>query len=86
MKNEKGSASILVLVASHGFAVSSVIAFKIAFAAVALAAIWHIPAWEEAKKNHTEEIYQAQQMWPQQFFNKISNTEIAYKYGNGGNF
>ena len=86
MKNNKGF-TVLGVVLAKG-AVSSVVtvtAFKAAFLAIALAAIWHIPAWEQAKDNHTEAIYQAQQMWPQQLFSG-PRTEITYKNGNGGNF
>ena len=36
------------------------------FAPVAAAAIWHIPAWTEAKAHGTEAAYQAQKMWPQE--------------------
>lgn len=89
MKNNKGLANLLVLAivpVSAAGVTATVISFKLLFASVAVAAIWHIPAWDEAKKNHTEAIYQAQQMWPQQVFNQIPSTEISYKYGNGGNF
>lgn len=61
-------------------------AFKLAFIALLGACVWHIPAWDQAKATHTEAIYQAQQMWPQQVFNKVPNTAITYKEGNGGNF
>lgn len=46
MKNEKGILPIVVC-------------FLIAFGAVAVVAIAHIPAWERAKANHTEAAYQA---------------------------
>ena len=38
---------------------------EIAFSIIAAACIWHIPAWEQAKANHTEAAYQSQKMWPQ---------------------
>lgn len=87
--NNKGHIYLLGLIATPSWLATSVIvvsAFKIAFLSIALAAIWHIPAWEQAKDTHTESIYQAQQMWPQQLFNKIPNTGITYLNGNGGNF
>jgi hypothetical protein len=46
------------------------------FSPVIIAAIWHIPAWEQAKANHTEAAYQAQQMWPQQFFAKLGKVQV----------
>lgn len=88
MKKNKGLADLLVLAivpVSAAGVTATVIVFKLLFASVAAAAIWHIPAWDEAKKKHTEGIYQAQQMWPQQLFS-VPNTEITYKNGNGGNF
>jgi hypothetical protein len=47
------------------------ISFEALWGAIALACIWHIPAWEKAKANHTEATYQAQEMWPQQLFDKL---------------
>lgn len=88
MGNKKGHAYLLVLAAVPGPIAAmtiTVAAFKVAFAVIALAAIWHIPAWEQAKDSHTESTYQAQQMWPQELFSG-PHTEIAYKNGNGGNF
>ena len=56
------------------------------FGACALAAIWHIPAWEKAKANGTEAEYQAQQMWPQQLFAKLGkgNAPAAVPSPRGG--
>lgn len=54
-----------------GIVLPAVVLFQVAFAVVALAAVYHIPSWEQAKKNHTEAAYQAQQMWPQQWFAKL---------------
>ena len=88
INNKKGHvyfAGLVLLPAHQAAAATMVFAFKAAFAAIMLAAIWHIPAWEQAKDNHTEAIYQAQQMWPQQLFSG-PRTEITYKNGNGGNF
>jgi hypothetical protein len=84
IKNKKGYAGILMLAAHGGVATGVVLGFKIAFLAIAAACIWHIPAWEKAKDTHTEAIYQAQQMWPQQLFSG-PRTAITYTTGNGGN-
>lgn len=86
MNNEKGHVYLAGLAYGHlGASTVALIAFKIAFMSIATACIWHIPAWEKAKDNHTEAIYQSQQMWPQQVFNRIPNTKITYKNGNSGN-
>lgn len=82
MNNNKGHVFLGLMYAHAGCAVVTVTAFKLAFMAIALAAIWHIPAWEKAKANHTEAIYQAQPMWPV----TMPNTAISYKTGNSGNF
>lgn len=72
--------------------VPGAIAFKIGFAAIACACIWHIPAWSaaKAKGGDAPAIYQAQEMWPQQVFDKLPGahraTEITFQKGNGGNF
>lgn len=62
------------------------------------ACLWHIPSWTEAKKNGTTAQYQAQQMWPQQWFAKLPGGDnykgketpavvvSAPVTGNGGNF
>lgn len=66
-------------------------------AALLVACIWHIPAWQEAKKNGTTAQYQAQKMWPQQFFSTLPGgdnykgkntvaTPTPVVKGNGGNF
>lgn len=71
--------------------------FQIAFAVIGAAAVWHIPAWNEAKKNGTTAAYQAQKMWPQQLFAKLpggdnykNNSVVTFPtppvVGNGGNF
>lgn len=86
MKNKKGIVNLFILAATHSFAVGVMLAYQIGWGVVLAPAVWHIPAWTQAKHDHTEEIYQAQQMWPQQVFNKIPTTEISYRYGNGGNF
>lgn len=41
------------------------------FFVISAPAIWHIPAWEAAKDAGTEKQYQAQEMWPQQLFDKL---------------
>lgn len=71
MKNKKGNAILGLAYLHLGGTVVAVTAFKVAFIAIAAAAIWHIPAWERAKDTHTEAAYQAQQMWPQQWFSKL---------------
>ena len=85
INNEKGIVPVIYIANAVTGGAGCALAFKIAFGLIALAAIWHIPAWEQAKDNHTEAIYQAQQMWPQQLFSG-PRTEITYKNGNGGNF
>ena len=69
-----------------GVVIPVVLAFQIAFAAATVAAIWHIPAWEQAKANGTEAVYQAQAMWPQQEFAKLGkgNTPPAVESPRGG--
>jgi len=53
------------------------------FGACALAAIWHIPAWEKAKANGTEAAYQASRMWPQDLAAKwLPHGNIAYVASN----
>lgn len=84
--NKKGNVIIGLALSHVSSAVLTATIFKMAFIALAVTVAWHIPAWEKAKDNHTEDIYQSQQMWPQQIFYKIPNTEITYKSGNGGNF
>lgn len=73
-----------------GVIIPAVLVFQIAFGALGLAVLWHIPAWSEAKKNHTEAQYQSRQMWPQQEFSKLPGGDyhpyIAPVSGNGGNF
>ena len=54
-----------------GVVVVAAVVFQAAFGIAALSAIAHVPAWTKAKANHTEAAYQAQQMWPQQFFAKL---------------
>lgn len=83
MKNKKGFAYFLP--------VTVLGAFHLAFLAIGLAAVWHIPAWTKAKHDHTEAAYQAQPMWPQtqiaQFANgKPSVVQPVMVAGNGGNF
>lgn len=62
------------------------------FAPLIAACTWHIPAWTRAKAQggDAEAIYQAQEMWPQQVFDKLpgshTRTWIGFKLGNGGNF
>lgn len=65
MKNKRGTALLFPL------AIPVVFGFHVAFTCLTAAAVWHIPAWEKAKKNGTEVAYQAQQMWPQQWFAKL---------------
>ena len=59
------------------------------FSPIILAATWHIPAWTTAKHNHTEVQYQAQEMFPQKLFDKLSSkphTITMISGGNSGNF
>jgi hypothetical protein len=44
---------------------------EVFFSPLIIACIWHMPAWELAKANHTERAYQQQEMWPQQLFDKL---------------
>jgi len=58
--------------------------------ALATVCMWHIPAWEKAKANHTEAAYQSQEMFPQQLFDKLpggtpGRTVGQFVSGNGGN-
>jgi len=64
---------------------------EVFFAPIIMAAIWHIPAWSQAKANHTEAAYQAQEMFPQQLFDKLpggtpGRSVTGAAKGNGGNF
>ena len=61
-----------------GGALATRTAFQIGFGLIAAACIWHIPAWEQAKANHTEAAYQAQQMWPQGLFARLPHGNYAY--------
>ena len=91
INNKRGVFGLTALVATHGFAASFILGYKIAAGAILLAAVWHIPAWDTAKASHTEAAYQAQEMFPQQLADKLpggipgrKNTVVAM--GNGGNF
>ena len=64
---------------------------------LALACLWHIPAWQDAKATGTTAQYQSQKMWPQQLFAKLpggdnykNNSVVTFPappvVGNGGNF
>lgn len=79
INNKKGYAFIALV--NVPAAVGTVTAFKIAFIAIALAAAWHIPAWSVAKANHTEAAYQAQEMFPQQLFDKLPGGTPGRKNG-----
>ena len=70
MKNKKGFTPVIVL------------SFWALTGAVALACIWHIPAWTKAKENHTEAIYQSTIMIPAHSKPVI----LSVSNGNGGNF
>ena len=88
MMNKKGEA-LFVLTTVAGL-------FQAAFAVVALACIWHIPAWQKAKAEGKTAEYQAQKMWPQQWFAKLpggddyagnaGKTPVVASVGNAGNF
>lgn len=70
--NNKGHAFLGLVSAKMGASAGlGMLGFKLAFMGIAAACIWHIPAWEKAKANHTEKEYQAQKMWPQQWFAKL---------------
>lgn len=100
MKNKKGFCCPLFLshcckiliIGGGGKMTLALLAPKIAFGVLALACIWHIPAWEKAKATGGDApaIYQAQEMWPQQLFDKLpgvhTRTGITFAQGNGGNF
>ena len=77
INNQKGILGITALAATPGFAASFVLGFKIAAGVIALACIWHIPAWDVAKANGTEKAYQAQQMFPQELFAKLPGGNIV---------
>lgn len=90
MKNNKGHVLLGLVYAHLGSTVIAITAFKMAFAAIALAAMWHIPAWEAAKDSHTEAKYQATEQFPQQLFDKLpggtpGRTLTTPAAGNGGN-
>lgn len=85
INNKKGHvyfAGLVLLPAHQAAAAATIFAFKAAFAAIVIAAVWHIPAWEHAKDTHTEATYQAQPMWPA----TMPHTYIVYQEGNAGNF
>lgn len=89
--NKKGHVILGVAYLHLNTAAATALSFKFAFMAIAAACIWHIPAWDKAKANHTEAEYQAQQMWPQQLFAKLPggsalNVRANSPQGNGGNF
>ena len=85
--NKKGIACVAAVAATS--IIPAVVVFQVLFGIIGAAAVWHIPAWEQAKKNHTEIQYQAQQMWPQQVFAKLPggtpHTIEVVSGGNGGN-
>ena len=89
--NKKGHCLIPVLAivgAGTGGTITSVVVMSSILNALILGpAVWHIPAWTEAKKNHNEVNYQAQEMWPQQLFDKLPGGgahSLNYKYAIGG--
>jgi hypothetical protein len=91
INNKRGVLGITSLFATKGFAMNFVLANKIAWGAIVLSCIWHIPAWDKAKDIHTEAAFQAQEMWPQQLFDKLPGggrtmSPISGSDGNGGNF
>ena len=74
INNKRGHVYLagLVIAPAKAYGIVSVVgAFKVAFIALALAAAWHIPAWDKAKDANTEAAYQKQEMWPQQLFDKL---------------
>lgn len=70
MKNKNGIAFFSLLTITG--------CFHIAFATVLAMALWHIPAWEDAKDKAA---YQAQEMWPQQLFDKLPGGTPGRKVG-----
>ena len=89
MRNEKGHMILGLAYVHLAGTVLTVTAFKMAFLGILAAAIWHMPAWDEAKDNHTEAVYQNQQMFPQQLFSMLPGGSIKLNHealnGNGGN-
>lgn len=71
MKNKKGFLVLGVQLVNVSAGVLAFSLVKVSLCAALVAAAWHIPAWEKAKLNHTEESYQASKMWPQQLFAKL---------------
>ena len=90
--NKKGELFLGIGLVNVSGAVLSASIFKILFGGILAACIWHIPAWTQAKHNHTEASYQAQPMWPQVQIAQWANgspTKIApptLTPANGGNF
>lgn len=90
MKNEKGNVILGLALVHVSGAVMTATIFKMVMIAIAAACIWHIPAWEQAKDNHTEAKYQATEQFPQQLFDKLpggtpGRTLSVVSNGNGGN-
>ena len=77
LNNEKGIWTVPMWAASKGAIAGYVLVNKIAWGAIVLACIWHIPAWDVAKANGTEKAYQAQQMFPQELFAKLPGGNIV---------
>lgn len=44
--------------------------------------IWHIPAWEKAKKDGTTDTYQKTEQWPQQLTDKLPGGNPGRTIGN----
>lgn len=61
----------MIMKNSKGIVYAAVAAIQIAMAGAVGAAIWHVPAWSQAKATHTEAAYQSQKMWPQELFAKL---------------
>ena len=89
--NKKGHIILGVAYLHLNTAAATVLGFKMAALILAAACIWHMPAWSKAKAQGGDApaIYQAQEMWPQQVFDKLPGdhreTIIAFKNSNSGN-
>lgn len=55
--------------------------FAAAYTTVALAAFWHIPAYEKAKAEGKTKEYQQTEQWPQQLFDKLPGGTPNRKLG-----
>lgn len=89
--NKKGHVILGLTYCHFGSAVLTMTIAKCIGIALVSACVWHIPAWEEAKKNHTEAAFQSQEMFPQELFDKLPGGTPGRLVGdsvsgNAGNF